>query len=250
MKNVPAKKYLGQHFLKEEDIAFRITNLLHKNTKHVLEIGPGMGALTKFLIKKNIKLETIEIDEDSVRYLNSLYPKLVVKNEDFLKIDIKTRYSKGISLIGNFPYNISSQILFKIYENKNYINEIVGMFQKEVAERIVCQNGKKRGILSVFIQAFYNTNYCFTVDPKYFIPPPKIQSGVVKFIRNKRRNLNCDENLFIKIVKKGFSQKRKTLRNSLKTFNFENKKEIEHLLNFRAEQLTVDNFIKITNHVS
>ena len=248
MKNVSAKKYLGQHFLKEEDIAFNITNLLHKNTKHVLEIGPGMGALTKLLIK-NIELEAIEIDEDSVKYLNALYPKLVVKNEDFLKIDIKKRYSKGISLIGNFPYNISSQILFKIYENKNHIKEIVGMFQKEVAERIVCQKWKKRGILSVFIQAFYDTSYCFTVDPKSFIPPPKIQSGVVKLIRNERTNLNCDENLFIKIVKKGFGQKRKTLRNSLKTFNFENTKEIEHLLNCRAEQLTVDNFIKITNHV-
>ena len=249
MKNVSAKKHLGQHFLKDEDIAICITNLLDKSTKNVIEIGPGMGALTKFLIDKDIDLETIEIDKDSVTYLNSLYPNLVVKNEDFLKIDIKKKYSKSISLIGNFPYNISSQILFKIYENKNHIIEIVGMFQKEVAERIVCKNGKKRGILSVLIQAFYSANYCFSVHPKSFNPPPKIQSGVVKLIRNKRTELNCDDNLFIKIVKMGFNQKRKTLRNSLKTINFKNKKEIEYLLNLRAEQLTVDNFIKITNHV-
>ena len=134
-----------------------------------------------------------------MKYLNALYPKLVVKNEDFLKIDIK-KYSKGISLIGNFPYNISSQILFKIYENKNHIKEIVGMFQK-VAERIVCQNGKKRGILSVFIQAFYDTSYCFTVDPKSFHSTTKNTIWVVKLIRNERTNLNCDENLFIKIVR-------------------------------------------------
>ena len=249
MKNVKAKKYLGQHFLSDNNIANSITNLLSKTNIKVLEIGPGMGALTQFLIQKNISLETIEIDHESVLFLKLKYPKLIVKEEDFLKLDIKKKYPKGISIIGNFPYNISSQILFKIFKNRNQIRELVGMFQKEVAERVTCKKGKKRGVLSVFIQAFYTAEYCFSVDPKSFTPPPKIKSGVIKLIRNTRKKLICDEELFIQIVKNGFNQKRKTLRNALKNFNLDNKKDIEPLLKLRAEQLSVDDFIKITNHV-
>ena len=249
MKNVKAKKYLGQHFLSDNNIANSITNLLSKTNIKVLEIGPGMGALTQFLIQKNISLETIEIDHESVLFLKLKYPKLIVKEEDFLKLDIKKKYPKGISIIGNFPYNISSQILFKTFKNRNQIRELVGMFQKEVAERVTCKKGKKRGVLSVFIQAFYTAEYCFSVDPKSFTPPPKIKSGVIKLIRNTRKKLICDEELFIQIVKNGFNQKRKTLRNALKNFNLDNKKDIEPLLKLRAEQLSVDDFIKITNHV-
>ena len=168
---------------------------------------------------------------------------------DFLQLEIDKLYKEPISLIGNFPYNISSQILFKAFENRDQIPEVIGMFQKEVAERIVCKKGKKRGILSVFLQAFYDIEYCFTVNEDVFTPPPKVKSGVIKLVRNNRKELTVDEQKFKRVVKTGYNQRRKTLRNALKPFTLINESEIEHLLHLRAEQLSVDDFIKLTNHV-
>ncbi|MEC7646250.1 MAG: 16S rRNA (adenine(1518)-N(6)/adenine(1519)-N(6))-dimethyltransferase RsmA [Bacteroidota bacterium] len=249
MKDVKAKKYLGQHFLNDMRIAFNITKLLNEDIKNVIEIGPGMGALTQFLIKNNYKTQVIEIDTESVSYLKLNYPKLNIHEGNFLELDLKKEFPFNFSLIGNFPYNISSQILFKVFENRDQIPEIVGMFQKEVAERIVCKKGKQRGVLSVFLQAFYNIEYCFTVSPTMFTPPPKVQSAVIKLIRNKRKNLPIDEIKFKKVVKKSFSKKRKTLRNALNPFKLIHQKEIEDLLPLRAEQLSVEDFIKLTKSV-
>ena len=249
MKNVRAKKHLGQHFLNDEQIAFDITDLLSEGTKNVVEIGPGMGVLTQFLVKKDFTTEVVEIDTESVFYLRLNYPKLSVHEGDFLQLKLKEKYPYPISLIGNFPYNISSQILFKAFENRDQIPEVIGMFQKEVAERIVCKKGKKRGILSVFLQAFYDIEYCFTVNEDVFTPPPKVKSGVIKLVRNNRKELTVDEQKFKRVVKTGYNQRRKTLRNALKSFKLINESEIEHLLPLRAEQLSVDDFIKLTNHV-
>ena len=249
MKNVRAKKHLGQHFLNDEQIAFEITDLLSEGTKNVVEIGPGMGVLTQFLVKKDFTTEVVEIDTESVFYLRLNYPKLSVHEGDFLQLQLKEKYPYTFSLIGNFPYNISSQILFKAFENRDQIPEVIGMFQKEVAERIVCKKGKKRGILSVFLQAFYDIEYCFTVNEDVFIPPPKVKSGVIKLVRNNRKELTVDEHKFKRVVKTGYNQRRKTLRNALKPFTLINENEIEHLLTLRAEQLSVDDFIKLTNHV-
>ena len=249
MKNVRAKKHLGQHFLNDEQIAFDITDLLSEGTKNVVEIGPGMGVLTQFLVKKDFTTEVVEIDKESVFYLRLNYPKLSVHEGDFLQLQLKEKYPYPFSLIGNFPYNISSQILFKAFENRDQIPELIGMFQKEVAERIVCKKGKKRGILSVFLQAFYDIEYCFTVNEDVFTPPPKVKSGVIKLVRNNRKELTVDEQKFKRVVKTGYNQRRKTLRNALKPFTLINEREIEHLLTLRAEQLSVDDFIKLTNHV-
>lgn len=249
MKDVRAKKHLGQHFLNDLRIASDITTLLSKNTKNVIEIGPGMGILTQFLLKKDYKTQVVEIDRESVSYLRRNYPNLNIHDGDFLKINLKEKYPFSFALIGNFPYNISSQILFKVFENKDQIPEIVGMFQKEVAERIVCKKGKKKGILSVLLQVFYDIEYCFTVNEDVFIPPPKVKSGVIKLTRNNREHLPVDEKKFKQIVKVAFNQKRKTLRNSLKAFELINKQEITDLLNLRAEQLSVDNFITLTDYV-
>ena len=249
MKKVKAKKHLGQHFLEDLNIAENIVNLLEFKNETTLEIGPGMGVLTQFLVKKNIDFEVIELDRESVFYLRLNYPKLKIIEGDFLKLNISEIYTKPMSLIGNFPYNISSQILFKAFENRNTITEVVGMFQKEVAERVASLKGKKKGILSVLLQAFYNIEYCFTVDEHVFNPPPKVKSGVIKLVRNTRKKLDCDEKLFIQIVKTGYNQRRKTLRNSLKSFSLEPNSEIDILLQKRAEQLDVEDFIKLTQHV-
>lgn len=249
MKNVRAKKHLGQHFLNDEQIAFDITNLLSDGAKNVVEIGPGMGVLTQFLVKKDCKTEVVEIDRESVFYLRLNYPDLEIHEGDFLQLDLKEQYPYNFSLIGNFPYNISSQILFKAFENRDQIPEVVGMFQKEVAERIACKKGKKRGILSVFLQAFYDVEYCFTVDEHVFNPPPKVKSGVIKLVRNSRKELTVDEKKFKKVVKAGYNQRRKTLKNAMKPFEIINGNEIIDLLALRAEQLSVDDFIKLTNHV-
>ena len=250
MQNVRAKKYLGQHFLNNEKIALNIVDLLSKKTKHVVEIGPGMGILTQHLIKKDYEIQTIEIDKESVDYLNSHYKNLSIINDDFLKINIAQKFSFKFSIIGNFPYNISSQILFQIFENKDQITEVVGMFQKEVAERIACKKGKKRGILSVLIQTYYNVEYCFSVEPEMFNPSPKVNSGVIKLVRNERKDLKTINIKFKQIVKMAFNQKRKTVKNSLKSLSLEKNKKIEDLLNLRAEQLTTDDFILITKHAS
>lgn len=249
MKNVRAKKHLGQHFLNDEQIAFDITDLLSDGAKNVVEIGPGMGVLTQFLIKKDYKTEVVEIDRESVFYLRLNYPDLEIHEGDFLQLDLKEQYPYNFSLIGNFPYNISSQILFKAFENRDQIPEVVGMFQKEVAERIACKKGKKRGILSVFLQAFYDVEYCFTVDEHVFNPPPKVKSGVIKLVRNRRKELTVDEKKFKRVVKAGYNQRRKTLKNAMKPFELINENEIADLLALRAEQLSVDDFIKLTNHV-
>jgi 16S rRNA (adenine1518-N6/adenine1519-N6)-dimethyltransferase len=249
MKTVRAKKHLGQHFLNDERIAFDITDLLSEGIKNVVEIGPGMGVLTQFLVKQYFTTEVVEIDTESVFYLRLNYPKLSVLEADFLQLNLKEQYPYNFSLIGNFPYNISSQILFKAFENRDQIPEVVGMFQKEVAERIACKKGKKRGILSVFLQAFYDIEYCFTVNEDVFTPPPKVKSGVIRLVRNDRKKLTVDEQKFKRVVKAGFNQRRKTLRNALKPFTLINESEIVDLLPLRAEQLSVDDFIKLTNHV-
>ena len=249
MKNVRAKKHLGQHFLNDEQIAFDITDLLSDGAKNVVEIGPGMGVLTQYLVKKDFKTEVVEIDRESVFYLRLNYPELEIHEGDFLHLNLKEQYPYNFSLIGNFPYNISSQILFKAFENRDQIPEVVGMFQKEVAERIACKKGKKRGILSVFLQAFYDVEYCFTVDEHVFNPPPKVKSGVIKLVRNSRKELTVDERKFRRVVKAGYNQRRKTLKNAMKPFEIINGNEIIDLLALRAEQLSVDDFIKLTNHV-
>ena len=249
MKNVRAKKHLGQHFLNDEQIAFDITDLLSDGAKNVVEIGPGMGVLTQYLVKKDCKTEVVEIDRESVFYLSLNYPDLEIHEGDFLQLDLKEQYPYSFSLIGNFPYNISSQILFKAFENRDQIPEVVGMFQKEVAERIDCKKGKKRGILSVFLQAFYDVEYCFTVDEHVFNPSPKVKSGVIKLVRNSRKELPVEEKKFKRVVKAGYNQRRKTLKNAMKPFELINENEIADLLALRAEQLSVDDFIKLTDHV-
>ncbi|MAR40255.1 MAG: 16S rRNA (adenine(1518)-N(6)/adenine(1519)-N(6))-dimethyltransferase [Flavobacteriales bacterium] len=249
MKKVSAKKHLGQHFLNNQSIAENIVNQLEFKNKNILEIGPGMGILTQFLYKQEVNLQVIEIDKESVFYLRLNYPELKIIEGDFLKLNLQELYKNKISVIGNFPYNISSQILFKAFENRDKVTELVGMFQKEVAERVASVKGKKKGILSVLLQAFYDIEYCFTVEENVFTPPPKVKSGVIKLVRNKRKKLDCDEEKFIQIVKSGYNQRRKTLRNSLKPFTLKTNKEIEILLQKRAEQLDVEDFIIITKSV-
>jgi 16S rRNA (adenine1518-N6/adenine1519-N6)-dimethyltransferase len=248
MRKVKAKKHLGQHFLKDLSIAEDIVNQLTIKENTILEIGSGMGVLTQFLITQNIDLHLIEIDKESVFYLRLHYPESKIIEGDFLKLDLNI-FQNNISIIGNFPYNISSQILFKAFDNRDKVTEVVGMFQKEVAERIACVKGKKKGILSVLLQAFYDIEYCFTVDNHLFDPPPKVKSGVIKMKRNNRKELECDEKIFIKIVKAGYNQRRKTLRNALKSFTLDLNYEIEKLLQKRAEQLDVEEFIFLTKNV-
>ena len=252
MKVVRAKKYLGQHFLNDINIAKKTTGLLkNRENQNILEIGPGMGMLTQYLIQKKTNLKLIEIDLESIVYLKNNFSNIEKKiiEGDFLKININNIFKSDISIIGNFPYNISSQILFKVYENKDIIFELVGMFQEEVAERIISNSGRKRGILSVFIQAFYNVEYCFTIEAESFSPPPKIKSAVIKLSRNSREKLDCDPVLFKNIVKSAYNQRRKTLRNALKSFNLKIDDKITNLLTLRAEKLSVDEFITITQNV-
>jgi len=248
---VKAKKHLGQHFLNDENIASKIANTLSfKNYKQVLEIGPGMGVLTKYLLKKDTVTYVIEIDTESVDYLKSNYLHLAdrIIEKDFLKYDLKDVFKdEPFAIIGNFPYNISSQILFKTLEMRNQVPEFSGMFQKEVALRICSKEGNKvYGILSVLTQAFYNAEYLFTVPPSVFNPPPKVDSGVLLLKRKKNYNLPCDEKLFFKVVKTSFQQRRKTLRNSLKTFNLSDNLKANVIFDKRPEQLSVAQFIELT----
>lgn len=248
---VRAKKYLGQHFLKDENIAQQIAESLTDTTPHVLEIGPGMGVLTKYLhANPNLDFHAIEIDSESVTYLHDHYPSLHVIEGDFLTLDLQGLFAEPFAVIGNFPYNISSQILFKVYENRNQIPEVVGMFQKEVAERVAAKPGSKTyGILSVLLTAFYDIEYLFTVHEHVFNPPPKVKSAVIRLRRNQVATLACDEALFTKVVKIGFNQRRKTLRNALKQLNMDLAAVPEDLLAKRAEQLSVEDFVAITNSV-
>ena len=244
---VKAKKYLGQHFLLDKSVGKKIAQALNFNSSlNLLEIGPGTGALTEFINLDNIHLVAYELDQESVIYLNKKFPTLEVYNQDVLAVNWEKIFKTNFAVTGNFPYNISSQIMFKIYANRNTVDQMVGMFQKEVAERICSSHGtKKYGILSVLIQAFYNVEYLFTVDEYAFNPPPKVKSGVIKIQRNNVKHLNCDEKLFFKIVKAIFNQRRKMARNSLKTILGDLK--IDHiLLTKRPEELSVNNFIEIT----
>lgn len=252
MPLVKAKKYLGQHFINNDKLAQDITKLLSFNKNYqILEIGPGMGVLTKFLMTENTMFKVIEIDKESINYLKDKYPKIEknIIEGDFLQLDIRKHFESDISIIGNFPYYISSQILFRVWEHNEIIHELVGMFQKEVADRIIALKGRERGILSVLIQVFYNVKKCIDVSPDNFTPQPKIQSSVIKLNRNKRKGLDCSKKLFKQVVKTAFNQRRKTLRNALKTYNIEKDSKIESLLSLRAEQLNVEDFIKITKHI-
>lgn len=251
MEKVKAKKHLGQHFLKDEEVAKNIADTLQlKGYENVLEIGPGMGVLTKYLLEKPVTTYVVEIDNESVDYLNEHYPKLHGKiiAKDFLKYDINEVFEgKQFAIIGNFPYNISTQIVFKALELRNQIPEFSGMFQKEVAQRICEKKGTKAyGILSVLVQAFYDAEYLFTVDENVFIPPPKVKSGVLRLTRKSDFSLPCNEKMFFRVVKTGFQQRRKTLRNSLKTMELSEELRQEKIFDLRPEQLSVEDFINIT----
>lgn len=248
---VKAKKHLGQHFLKDEKIAQQIADTLsYSGYEFLLEIGPGMGVLTKYLIKKKPELHVIEIDRESVIYLKEHFPNLEGKihEKDFLKADISSLFDgKQFAIIGNFPYNISTQIVFKMLELREFIPEFAGMFQKEVAQRICEKEGSKTfGILSVLVQAFYDAEYLFTVPPSVFDPPPKIDSGVLRFKRKKDFSIACDEKLFFRVVKTAFQQRRKTLRNSLKIFQLPDAIKEDSIFGQRPEQLSPAKFIELT----
>lgn len=251
---VKAKKHLGQHFLTDESVAEKIASTLTGNgyTK-VLEIGPGMGVLTKYLLKKNYTTYVIEIDTESVDYLKTHYLQLSdrIIERDFLQYNLNAVFNgEPFAIIGNFPYNISSQIVFKALEMRDQIPEFSGMFQKEVAQRICSDKGSKvYGILSVLTQAFYDAEYLFTVPPTVFNPPPKVDSGVLILKRKENYHLPCDETLFFRVVKTAFNQRRKTLRNSLKTFNLPDNLKASSIFDKRPEQLSVQEFIEITSQI-
>ena len=252
--SVKAKKFLGQHFLNDESIADKIANTLSlEGYKQVLEIGPGMGVLTKYILRKPVITHVIEVDPESVEYLKvnflSLAPRII--QNDVLKYDYKDTFgSASFAIIGNFPYNISTQIVFKTLENRHQIPEFSGMFQKEVAQRI-CENegSKVYGILSVLVQAFYDAEYLFTVPPSVFVPPPKVESGVLRLKRKADYSLICDEQLFFKVVKSAFQQRRKTLRNSLKSYNLSDNLKANTIFDKRPEQLSVDAFVELTKSI-
>ena len=251
MSKVRAKKHLGQHFLKDLGIARNIAHSLSLNNySKLLEVGPGMGVLTQFLIPLDIETFVIEIDKESVSYLKKHYPELDnhLIEGDFLKQPLQEIFKEPIAIIGNFPYNISSQILFKAIDHKDLIPEIVGMFQKEVAERVVSPPGsKKYGITSVLLQCYYDAEYLFTVDETVFDPPPKVKSAVIRLKRNDRDKLDCDEKKFIQVVKTAFGQRRKTLRNALKSLNLVDENTASQYLSLRAEQLSVEDFMNLTS---
>ena len=249
--SVKAKKHLGQHFLKDENIAKKIADTLSlKGYDDVLEIGPGMGVLTKYLLDKDTTTHVVEIDTESADYLKNNYLNLSdrIYEKDFLRYDFNLVFKgKSFAIIGNFPYNISTQIVFKTLEMRDQIPEFSGMFQKEVAQRICSKEGSKvYGILSVLTQAFYNAEYLFTVPPEVFNPPPKVDSGVLLLTRKENYTLPCDEKLFFRVVKTGFQQRRKTLRNSLKVFNLSDNLKANTIFGQRPEQLSVDQFIELT----
>ncbi len=248
---VRAKKHLGQHFLKDEATAQNIGETLSlKGYKCVLEIGPGTGMLTKYLVEKGVEVIAMELDKESIAYLeeNLVRPNLKVVEGDVLKFDISALFGEEpFAITGNFPYNISTQIVFKTLENRSKVPEFTGMFQKEVAQRICEKEGSKiYGIISVLVQAFYDAEYLFTVPPSVFVPPPKVDSGVLRLTRKENHTLPCDEKMFFKVVKTAFQQRRKTLRNSLKTFNLSEKIKEDAIFDQRPEQLSVAQFIGLT----
>ena len=254
MELVKAKKHLGQHFLKDLNIAQKIADTLSlANYKRVVDIGAGMGVLTQFLLKKDTEVYVVEIDKESVAYLEAHYPELRGKiiADDFLKYDIVGYLREPFAIIGNFPYNISTQIVFKLLELRDYVPEFSGMFQKEVAERICEREGSKTyGILSVLVQAFYEATYLFTVSEGVFNPPPKVKSGVLRLVRKPNYHLDCDEALFFTIVKTAFNQRRKTLRNSLKPLLTNESLKKNSIFDKRPEQLPWQDFVFITKEIS
>lgn len=252
--SVKPKKHLGQHFLKDKNICEKIAKQCtrHQGCNRVLEVGPGMGALTTYLIDEGLDVSVIEIDTDSIAYLKSNFSSLDGKiiEADFLRTPLEDWMgNEPFAVVGNFPYNISSQILFKCLKYRNQIPEVMGMFQKEVAERVAEKPGTKRyGIISVLLQTYYDIEYCFTVDEHVFDPPPKVKSGVIRLTRNDREALPCDEALFSQVVKMAFNQRRKTIRNSIKALI--KGKGVEHeYLALRPEVLSVEQFIELTQLV-
>ncbi len=260
--NVKAKKSLGQHFLKDEDTARRIAETIsgpelpegHPDwgTMPVLEVGPGMGVLSKYLLATGRAVKAVELDSESVGFLAGVYPDLHVTEADFLKLDLGTLFPGEFALIGNYPYNISSQIFFKVLDNRERIPVVAGMLQKEVAERICTGPGSKvYGILSVLLQAWYDCEYLFSVEPSVFAPPPKVRSGVLRLTRNSRTSLGCDPALFRRVVKTAFGQRRKTLRNSLAQLIPPGSPALlSELMPLRPERLSVDQFIELTNLIA
>ncbi|MBK6830386.1 MAG: ribosomal RNA small subunit methyltransferase A [Flavobacteriales bacterium] len=261
MSSVRAKKFLGQHFLKDDSISERIANSLtgHGGYRHVIEVGPGTGALTKhLLVRGDIDLTCYEVDTDSIAYLAAHYPQLKVVQGDFLQMD-PTRLTDAppasaagrFAVVGNFPYNISTQIVFKVIEHRDRCTELVGMFQKEVADRLCAGPGSKTyGISSVIAQAWYTMEMLFIVEPGSFIPPPKVRSAVIRMKRNEVKALSCDEALFFRVVKTAFNQRRKTLHNALKSLPEAHKGVPADYASKRAEQLSVADFIALTHAFS
>lgn len=258
---VRPKKSLGQHFLKDQHIASEIVEALKlpDGNPLVIEIGPGTGVLTQYLIKKAPNLQLIEIDRESVAYLREHYPHMKnrIHEYDFLRLNLEEKFGGPMHIIGNFPYNISSQIFFKVLDHHQEVRQVVCMLQKEVAERIVCPPGSKTyGILSVLLQAYYDMEFLFKVPPGVFFPPPKVMSGVIRLVRNSRDKLACDEVLFRQVVKQAFQTRRKTLRNALKSLNLPvsltigNTSVLGDLLDKRAEQLSVEQFVLLTQTIA
>jgi 16S rRNA (adenine1518-N6/adenine1519-N6)-dimethyltransferase len=255
-EKVRPKKFFGQHFLHNQQVAQRIVDsLVLEEEMKVLEIGPGMGVLTRYLVSKpGIHLKAIEIDRDSVAYLHRNYPGLEVIEGDVLDWNPVQEFTGPFNIIGNFPYNISSQIFFRVLEYRHQVKQVVCMLQKEVADRLVASHGSKTyGILSVLLQAFYKAEYLFKVSPGVFMPPPKVMSAVIRLSRNNREQLGCDESLFFAVVKQAFNTRRKTLRNALKNLSLPALQSEgasvfwnDPLLDKRAEQLSVEEFIQLT----
>jgi 16S rRNA (adenine1518-N6/adenine1519-N6)-dimethyltransferase len=249
-EKVRPKKFLGQHFLNDQNIARKIVEGLKGDRLQVIEIGPGMGVLTQYLAQRpGISLKLVEIDRESVAFLKKHYPGLAeeIVESDFLKLDPTTLFPGPFSIIGNFPYNISSQIFFKVLDCHDRVEQVVCMLQKEVADRMAAKHGNKTyGILSVLLQAYYDIEHLFKVSPGVFTPPPKVMSAVIRLQRNARVQLGCNEKLFVQVVKQGFNNRRKTLRNALKNLNLAAGVSTLPMLDKRAEQLAVDEFILLT----
>ena len=255
MSQVRPKKHLGQHFLTDLSIAERIADALsgHGDYQQLLEIGPGTGVLTRFLMKRPWEVHLIDIDNESIDYLYQHFGELqdTIIQGDFLKDPVEDKLDEVFAIIGNFPYNISSQIFFRILDLRNRVPEVVCMIQKEVADRLVAPPGNKvYGILSVLLQAYYDFDYLFTVKPGVFNPPPKVNSAVIRLRRNERASLGCDEILFRRVVKAGFQMRRKTLRNALKPINLPEQLKDDPLMDQRAETLSVEDYIALTNRIT
>jgi len=254
-REIRPKKALGQHFLKDLSVAQKIAETLSGYSDiPTLEVGPGTGVLTQFLLQKESDLTVVELDSESVEYLNKHYPELKGKiiEEDFLKLDLNSLFQGQFCVIGNYPYNISSQIFFKVLDYKDKIPCCSGMLQKEVAERLASKPGKKAyGIITILLQVWYDIEYLFTVEPEVFDPPPKVKSAVIRMTRNNRKELECSEALLKTIVKTAFNQRRKTMRNSLKSLlGKENEIFKDSIFDKRPEQLSVEEFICLTNQIA